>query len=180
MQNTEFQQVMEANKGMITAFVSKKVNNQAVSEEIVADTFIKAWQHFDTFDVSKSQITTWLHTIAGRLVIDYYRTINKQRKLEFTEMPENSDYLQVSGNVQDFASPASELIESKELQKAISAAMENLKPIQQQIVNLYFVKGRKYEEIAEILNIGMSNVKVTLLRAKAILQSKLQNEYAAL
>ena len=95
-------------------------------------------------------------------------------------MPENSDYLQVSGNVQDFASPASELIESKELQKAINTAMCKLNETQKNVVDLYFIKGRKYEEIAEILNIGMSNVKVTLLRAKAILQTQLQNEYAAL
>ena len=56
-------------------------------------------------------------------------------------------------------------------------ALNNLKPKYREVATLNFIEGRSYKEIANILQIPINTVKVTLLRAKEMLQNELQNEY---
>src|ERR1035437_10300844 len=50
----------------ILNFIMQMIHNSNDAEELANDTFIKAMQNMEKFNPEKSNISTWLHTIAKR------------------------------------------------------------------------------------------------------------------
>ena len=48
-----------------------RVHNRAIAEELAADVFLLAYKNLDSYDHSKSSITTWLCAIAANHVRNY-------------------------------------------------------------------------------------------------------------
>ena len=63
---------------------------------------------------------------------------------------------------------------------AIKTAMSDLKPKHKEIAVMYFKQNLKYTEIANILEIPLNNVKITIFRIREALQSSLKKEYQLL
>ena len=166
---TNFDFIYKNNYSAILKFIDNRVNHdKMVAEELTNDVFIKANEHLKIFNPELAQLTTWLHTIAKNVIIDHYRKIKQQNQSidvdNAMELPSNN--------------ATSNGIEGKELMLSINTAINLLRSKQQrEVFNLYYLNNKKYEEIAEILDISMSNVKVTLLRAKECLQKSLVNVY---
>lgn len=157
----------------ILKFINYRINlDLATAEELTNDVFMKVNEHLAIFDCDKSKLNTWIHSIAKNIIIDHYR-----------KMKNNTDSInKVNADgvlkVQIYSNDiASDLVEGKELQSAINTAMNKLKNKQKQIAELYFFHNMKYVEIAELLDIPLNSVKVTLLRAKEELQYSLKNVY---
>lgn len=55
-----FTAFFEANYGRLLAFARRRVD-PSVAQDIVAETFLKAWRRFDDHD---TEATTWLYSIA--------------------------------------------------------------------------------------------------------------------
>lgn len=175
-ENQDFTKVYDSNFKQIHSYIAQRIKNQAISEELTNDVFLKAYSHFSTFNVNLSSVTTWLHTIAKNTIIDYFRSKNNHQKDTFTEMPENSDYLQVKSSL----GLASDLIEGKQLKASMLQAFSKLKETEINCINLWFIEGKSLNEIASILNIPLGTAKVTILRAKDKLRVSLKPAYAML
>jgi len=153
-----------------------KVGNKAdIAEELTNDVFIKANRHLHEYDVNKAKINTWLINIAKNIVIDYYRMFNDKnaQKLNVGDFcdSDGKEFFQFTDN-SNFDS-----IENKELSQSIDCALSNLKPKYREVAELYFIDQKKYDEIADILDIPLGSVKGMISRARAMLQSELQAVY---
>ena len=62
-----------AHAGPLFAFALRATGDRQVAEEIVQDTFVRAWKAADRFDPTRGDERTWLFTIARNLVTDHYR-----------------------------------------------------------------------------------------------------------
>ena len=60
-----------------------KTLDMTLSEDLCSDVFVKIYSKLDTFDSSKASISTWIYTITGNTLTDYFRT----RKV-YSEIPE--------------------------------------------------------------------------------------------
>ena len=155
-------------------FIIQKIHNIEVAEELVNDTFIKACQNMDKFNPEKSNISTWLHTIAKNLIIDFYR------KDESDKVINVSNFVDESGNefmqIED-TNNKNESLENKELLEAVHKAMSQLKPKYQKIAQMFFIEDQPYPEIAEALQMPVGSVKGMVFRIKAMLRGELQFVY---
>jgi len=180
MTNASFSVDYNKNNKIVKAYIRQSVKNEAIVEDIAAIALTKVFNSLDVFNPSIASETSWILQITKNCIIDYSRSKAYKNSLKTVNV---SDFVDESGN-ETFEIPSqnlpSDLIEGKELKKAIAAALANLSPNAQKAFNLFYVQNRKYEEISEILGISMSNVKVTLLRAKAAMQTSLQPTYASL
>jgi len=61
----------------VYSVVFRLVNNEPRAEDLVQETFIKAWRNINLYSVKRSKFTTWLFTIATRLSIDWMKTHNE-------------------------------------------------------------------------------------------------------
>lgn len=125
-------------------------------QDVTQEVFIKLYRFLHQFREAK--FTTWLYKMTVNTARDYYRK-EQREKLKGEKLHQQTDqaYIWVDK-------------EEMELHEAILALDEKYRiPIV-----LYYFHDLKYEEIAEILAISLSTVKVRLLRAKEQLKQKLQ------
>ena len=62
-----------------------------------------------------------------------------------------------------------ELLINKQRFHELKSYLNQLKPNYQKVIELYYLEEKSYKEIAELMDISMSNVKILLLRARNLL-----------
>ena len=133
-------------------------SDSELSEDIVAETFMKAWKHYDSFDNKYPR--AWLYTIAKNLLRDHWR---KKPTLEFDDRTE-------SDNEYDNPVINTEKNMTKDrVQRAIAALPSEMKDV----VYMRCILGLSSRETATSLNITEANVRVLqhrgLKKMKAII-----------
>lgn len=126
-------------------YVNSKVQNMTQAEDLTSDIFLKIYEKLDTFDESKSSLSTWIFTITRNTLTDYYRT----RKV-FSEVPED---------FRDDTCIDDELCTSETLE-TLADALESLDERERDLIILRYYKGLTLTEIAERMNISYSYVKI--------------------
>lgn len=167
MNTTDFNVIYKKNYNTILNYCVGRLKNFEVCEEIANDVFCKFARHFDDgiYDSQKSAISTYLYTICNSAIIDYLRSIKNENNIEDIE---DISFALIS---KDNILPK---VYNAELNNYVELALNKLKPTARRVCELYFMDGLKYIQIAEILNISLNNVKVTILRAREVLQTELK------
>jgi len=108
-------------------------------EELVQDTFVRAFGALETFR-SDSALRTWLFTICKRLMLDRRRSERRRRdKVELEEEHAVVEFDALDGMVGD------------ETAQRVRDAMERLSPLQRQVFTLRVTEGLPYGEIAGLV-----------------------------
>jgi RNA polymerase sigma-70 factor (ECF subfamily) len=106
-------------------------------EEIVQDTFVRAFASLDGFR-GESSLRTWLFTIARRLVLDRRRSVRRRgEQVEVQESDAATEYDSLDSVVAD------------ETQLRLRSALEKLSPTQREVFVLRVSEGMSYREIAD-------------------------------
>lgn len=166
MNTNEFNEIYRRNYNTILMYCISKLKRFEICEEIANDVFVKFSSLCDRgiYDSEKSAISTYLRTICDSAIIDYIRSVKSQNNIDV----EDISFALISA---DNILPK---VYNAELNNNIELALNKLKPIPRKVAEMYFIDDMKYIEIAEILNISLSNVKVTILRAREVLQTELK------
>jgi RNA polymerase sigma-70 factor (ECF subfamily) len=110
---------------------------RAEIDELVQDTFVRAFASIDTFR-GESSFRTWLFTIERRLLIDRRRAEKRRRdRTEIQEDDAATEYDALDGVVAD------------ETQRRLERAVERLSPTQREVFALRVGEGLSYKEIAD-------------------------------
>jgi RNA polymerase sigma-70 factor (ECF subfamily) len=108
-------------------------------EELVQDTFVRAFSSIDSFR-GESSLRTWLFTIERRLMLDRRRSERRQR----ATVP-----VEAGDAVTEFDALDSMLAEEAESQ--VRKAVSSLSPTQREVFSLRVEQGMSYKEIAGIV-----------------------------
>jgi RNA polymerase sigma-70 factor (ECF subfamily) len=106
-------------------------------EELVQDTFVRAFGSIDTFR-GESSFRTWLFTIERRLLLDRRRS--ERRRRPEVELDES--------HVTTTDDPLDSVV-AAESQQRLRVAVERLSPTQREVFTLRVGEGLSYKEIAE-------------------------------
>lgn len=149
-------------------FVFQLVGDQAASEDIVQETFLKAWKSLSKFD-SKKKFSTWLFSIAKNTAFDWLR---KKKELNFSSF-ENEDGESFLENMEDETILYSENLLSK-IDNINDARdlMKNLSPELKSILLLHHKYGFSLAEIAEIMGKSSNTLKSKYRRTILDLRQK--------
>jgi len=108
-------------------------------EEVVQDTFVRAFEAIDSFR-GESSLRTWLFTIAKRLLLDRRRAERRSRILAPIEERDA---------VTSF--DALDAMVAEESLQRVKAAVESLSPKQREVFTLRVEQGLSYKEIADLI-----------------------------
>lgn len=147
----------------VYGFQVKRVNDEYEAEDIAIETFSKAFDKIETFDENYT-FGTWLVAISKNIQID--RTRKKNASI-YIHTSDTSDE-HVKKIVDDSPTPEDKLITEQNLAELLRFIKE-LKPHYQEVINLRYFHEMSYNEISEVLEEPLNNVKVRLLRAKKLL-----------
>lgn len=147
----------------VYGFMLKRTQNETDSEDIVIETFAKAFDRIATYNPEYA-FNTWLIAIAKNVHIDLLR---KKRSSLFIEITDEED--QQAYNVADTSpSPEDKLIKEQNLSSLLEC-IKQMKPQYQEVIQLRYFQELSYQEIADQLSEPLNNIKVKLLRAKKLL-----------
>jgi RNA polymerase sigma-70 factor (ECF subfamily) len=161
-----FRELVDQYKGLIFALIARSVPNRARVEEVAQDVFLKVHRGLPYFR-GESKLSTWIYRIAINAI--------SQERPELATTSLDDDAGDERPRVQPGADDRAfgDLVLKDRLQKAI----ERL-PVQYQVlINGHYLKGMRYEELAEALDLPMGTVKTHLHRAKRKLRLLLETEY---
>lgn len=134
--------------------------DEASAKDIVQNTFMKLWTRRDK--VEAETIKGLLFKMAHQQIIDTYRKDKARREREIISVETNS----ISSNRYD-------------QQQQLDIAFSHLTEMHRSLVLLRDYEGYGYEEIANMLSLSLSQVKVYLFRARKQLKQiivQLENE----
>ncbi|MFK8271789.1 RNA polymerase sigma factor [Capnocytophaga stomatis] len=150
-------------------FQQKRIGDENDVEDVVIQTFAKAFDKIDTYSEEFS-FKTWLIAISKNVHIDMIRS--QQRK--FTQSS-SSEEKEAKTIVDESPTAEDSLIMEQNLNRLL-LCIKQLKEPYRTVIQLRYLQEKSYKEIAEITNMSHSNVKVTLLRAKRTLSEILKKQ----
>ena len=133
-------------------------HNSAQAEDLVQETFLRAWKSFDSLREANSA-RSWLYTILRRENARLY-----ERQRPEARAPETLPDIAVRGNDTS--------VEALVLRKQLS----QLKAEYSEPLMLQVIAGFSTEEIGEIMDISANAVMTRLSRARRMLREALQQE----
>ena len=108
------------------------------TQEVVQDTFVRAFASIETFR-GDSSLRTWLFTIARRLILDRRRSERRRgEQVEIQEHDASTEYDPLDSLVAD------------ETRRRMNAAMGKLSKTQREVFTLRVSEGLSYKEIADV------------------------------
>jgi RNA polymerase sigma-70 factor (ECF subfamily) len=141
----------------------KRTENETDTEDIVIETFAKAFDKIATYNPEYG-FNTWLIAIAKNVHIDMLR---KRKSSLFIEMNDEEDH-QAYRVADESNSAEDELIIEQNLAQLL-LYIKQLKPAYQEVIQMRYFQEMTYQEMAEQIDEPLNNIKIKLLRAKKLL-----------
>ena len=114
-----------------------------------------------------ASINAWLVTIAQNLTVDYIRKWSRRAKIDATAAAAIPSVVRET--------PARYAIRS-EIKKDLAQKLDSLPPVDRLILEMFFVQGLKYCEIAEVTGLNINSVAAKLRRSKKKLRALLKED----
>ncbi len=147
----------------VYGFMLKRTENETDTEDIVIETFAKAFDKIATYNPEYG-FNTWLIAIAKNVHIDLLR---KKKSSLFVDLNDEDDR-QAYFVADDSNSAEDELIIEQNLAQLLQY-IKLLKPAYQEVIQMRYFQEMSYQEMADQINEPLNNIKIKLLRAKKLL-----------
>ena len=145
----------------VYGFMIKRTENETDTEDIVIETFAKAFDKIGSYNAEYG-FNTWLIAIAKNVHIDMLR---KKKSSLFV----NNDDDNYKDTILDESPTAEdELIIEQNLAQLLLCIKE-LKPAYQEVIQMRYFQEMSYQEMADQLEEPLNNIKIKLLRGKKLL-----------
>jgi len=167
--DTSFALLLERHRGPVLHFLYRMVLNQAVSEELAQEVFLRVYRSRATYEPT-AKFTTWLFRIATHLALNWIRDGKKEKGQEsLSEELMDGVERQVADRQQTIEQDLLHQVKLREIRQAIEA----LPAKQRAAVLMHKYEELEYSRIATTLNCSESAVKSLLFRAYETLRARL-------
>jgi RNA polymerase sigma factor (sigma-70 family) len=148
-------------KNKLFRFAFRLLGSSEEAKDIVQEVFIRVWSGRDQM-ASIDNMEAWCMRITRNLSLDKLRA--RQRKA--------TDPIEESFDIQQDTHTPYEAAENNESMQRIGQLIASLPEKQRQVMHLRDIEGYSYNEICEILELDMNQVKVNLFRARNAVREK--------
>jgi len=150
----EFEEVYNRYYLPVYRYFFKRLSNKELCEDLTSDVFYSCLKKYDTYDSSKASVATWIYSVAGNKLKNFYRDKKEHVSIDdsnsFIDLPDNTD---MDGAV--FLT---------QMKEHLTAALETVSELEATIVKLSYFSGMNSDEIALSVGKSAGNVRVILSR----------------
>jgi RNA polymerase sigma-70 factor, ECF subfamily len=144
--------------GELYGYARRSLGDSGAAEDVVQETFIRAWKARDRFDTNLGTLRTWLFTIARRVVIDHARS---RAVRQADPLPPDIAF-------------ARDEVETAMVGWQVEEAMRRLRPEHRHVLVETYYRGRSGRDIAAALKIPEGTVRSRLFYALRTLRLTLE------
>jgi RNA polymerase sigma-70 factor (ECF subfamily) len=152
------------------SLILRLVHDAAIAEDLVQETFLRAWNHVQYFDGHKGSIGPWLMAIARNRAIDYLRSVRNRdsRTVAFDET-DSPAYTATESDVM-----------TSDSNRLVRDAMRKLVPHHHRVIELSYFEGLTNLEVAQRMGQPLGTVKSWVRMALRRLREELASTAPAL
>ena len=166
-----FERLVERYQGRLFALARSYTKNPVEIEDIVQDTFLKAYSRLDSFQ-HQSSFYTWIYRIATNTVLDHLKRSGRSP----VQAVEDPELVGTSDPDRGLSRPDARLTEG-EVAEITQAVLAELPEIFRTVLVLREFEEMAYQDIADVLGISIGTVESRLFRARAKFKQKLLAQY---
>ena len=168
-----FDYLVEKYRRPMISFMYRMTHNQAVSEELAQEVFLRVYRSRQSYEAS-AKFTTWLYRIATNLAVNYARDTKHERPENTVNIDEPDADTGMTVDVADTGLNAEQTILRRERLAAIRQQVEALPERQRMAVLMHKYQNMDYKQIAAVLKLSESATKSLLFRAYETLRETLK------
>ena len=147
----EYNTAVDLHADGIYRFALKHLRDEDLAKDVVQESFARLWVKVDEVDGNKAK--SYLFTTAHHVMVDEVRKGKRS-----TQMEEHHQNMRSTSQAQP------------DLKEVLDAALATLPAIQRSVVLLRDLEGYTYEEIAELTQLNLAQVKVYIYRGRTALK----------
>lgn len=156
-----FSSFFKSNVKSIRNYLYFKFGNEEQANDMAQDAFIKLWEN--CAEVTPEKAKSFLYTVANNATLN--QIAHQKVVLTFAKNNSNSDRTNISPEY---------ILEEEEFKIKLEKAIQNLTEAQRTAFLLHRIEGKKYAEIAEILEISVKAVEKRIHGALVYLRSEIE------
>src|ERR1700704_5224451 len=165
-----FRLLVERHSQLIFRLAFRMMENEQDAEEVVQETFLRAYRALDGFE-SRANFGTWIYRIALNRCYDLLAQRKSRPMMQTQEDPEAPNIIEQIPTTNP--NPERRAL-SQEIEVRVRSAMEQLTAGERMAFVLRHFEGRSVEEIARALNVREGAAKNRVHRAVQKLRQHLQ------
>lgn len=177
---SEFSKWVKDYADTLMQYALQRFNDRCLCEDIVQDTFVKAWKTMDNYRAEVS-VKNWLFIILKSRIIDQHRKHAKDKLISLLADDhyffDEQEHWKELAYPKDWTVATTDPTKQKEFEKVLGQCSSRLKPIQQTVFSMKYIDDYDSEEICRLLNITEANYWVIVHRAKVQLRHCLQQHW---
>jgi RNA polymerase sigma-70 factor (ECF subfamily) len=166
-----FNELLRRYEGKIFRLALHITQNREDAEDVLQETFLKAYEHLDQFQ-GQSKFYTWIVRIAVNQALMKLRKRKSDRSVSLDDTIDTGEDT-VAREIAAWDENPEERYSREEMNRILGSAIDGLTPIYRTVFVLRDVDGLSTEETAEALDLSVPAVKSRLLRARLQLRDKL-------
>jgi RNA polymerase sigma-70 factor (ECF subfamily) len=168
MKSSEFKLLVMPYSTRLYRMAFRLMGNREEAEDMVQEVYVKLWGMRNELPKYKS-IEALSIRITRNLCLDQLR----RRKVNYDALKAEKLKQQENTNT-----PEGEL-ERKEEEKIVHQMIAALPEPQRSLIHLRHLEGKEYEEIAEMVNMNVNAIRVSISRARKQMREMLQKQYSS-
>ena len=141
---TSLREAFLAHGGELFGFARRSLNSTESAEDVVQETFSRAWRSRSRFDSTLGSLRTWLFTIERRVILDVSIQQTKTRTFPLDQGTEPS--------IEDH-------VEKAMIGWQMESALKRLDPEHRMVVTELYFNGRSGKEVAELFGLAEGTVR---------------------
>ena len=164
-----FSTIIEKYQNMVFRYVYSKFFNYDEALDITQDIFIMVIEALSSFR-RESKFSTWLYSIMVNFCKNYQKKSRRYNVVSINLVKGEDEFdLQIP----DERENPEKFVVDKDSLRIVKEEINNLPDDYREILLMRDIEGLSYNEISEILNIKLSNVKVRIHRGREFLKNRL-------
>lgn len=158
-----FERLYEMYSQSISGAIYNIIKDEALTQELLQDTFVKAWNNATTYSADKGRFFTWLMRIARNASFDLLRSKAYKNSRKNTTSEIFSEVLEAGDN-----------LDSRTDTIGLKDFITRLNQKCKTIIDLIYFKGYSQKETSEQLEIPLGTVKTRSRKCLSDLRALLQ------
>ena len=161
---TAFRMLYQVHEKAVRGRVSGYFKWKADVDDVVSESFQKAFAALQSFDTSR-EFRPWLLTIATRTALDHLSSIQREdEKKEGIKQKATSEGSEGGAEISD-TTPEEEIING-EVHQRLMQFIDELPSLYKDVMIKYMIEELEYEEIARELDLPLNTVRTRIRRGK--------------
>ena len=167
-----FGMLVEKYQRRLNRLLSRMVRDQSEIEDIVQDSFIKAYRAINNFR-GDSAFYTWLYRIGINTAKNHLVKLGKRPKAMNEVDIEEIENFEDAPDLRNHETPESTMM-SSEIVASVNQTIATLPNELREAISLREMDGLSYEEIADLMNCPIGTVRSRIFRAREVIAEKLK------